>query len=428
MRKKILLTLITSLVFILIGCTKESDCTFGKSDSKVVSITPIDRATHELQLLISELYGASKPTNNLILQVFGSGSLHKGEGDVLETPMPDTLLYFVNFEDGNGFAVISALSGADPKVLCITETGRLTKEDLIEAYDSLCAYPPETTETDTTSHLRTYGTLYVPMTLIATVLNQLRDISSGNEDYPDDINDEVYETTTHIGPLLNTKWTQWAPFNNFRDDGAPAGCVAIATAQILEYNRQENPNETNFDWDLLATVYPDDNPSSNGTWEAQQEASRLSQYVGRRKNCYIRYSTDGSSGFAAGAKRTFVNFDYSSVNKRCGYNTNRKNQIIAQLTEGLPVYMDGSRHGGGHAWVIDGLHVRKVYTPNNEFIRTDNLFHINWGWRGSYDGYFAQGTFNITSSIEIDPSKNRLTKDSESYNYTFNYRVITYSL
>lgn len=33
-----------------------------------------------------------------------------------------------------------------------------------------------------------------------------------------------------------------------------------------------------------------------------------------------------------------------------------------------------------------------------------------------------------TSSVEINPSKNGQSKDSESYNYTFNYRVITYSL
>ena len=48
---------------------------------------------------------------------------------------------------------------------------------------------------------------------------------------------------TDVAPLITTKWGQWTPFNNyaplFRDDKtkAPAGCVAIAMAQIMNFNQ-----------------------------------------------------------------------------------------------------------------------------------------------------------------------------------------------
>lgn len=39
-----------------------------------------------------------------------------------------------------------------------------------------------------------------------------------------------------IGPLLKTRWSQQAPYNNYCKNGnAPAGCVPVATAQIMAY-------------------------------------------------------------------------------------------------------------------------------------------------------------------------------------------------
>lgn len=42
------------------------------------------------------------------------------------------------------------------------------------------------------------------------------------------------------GPLLKTKWNQYAPFNNFRTDNSLAGCVAIAIGQIMAYHKYPN--------------------------------------------------------------------------------------------------------------------------------------------------------------------------------------------
>jgi hypothetical protein len=46
-----------------------------------------------------------------------------------------------------------------------------------------------------------------------------------------------FENEYEYGPLLKTKWHQQSPFNNFRTDDAPAGCMAISCGQIMAYHR-----------------------------------------------------------------------------------------------------------------------------------------------------------------------------------------------
>lgn len=54
--------------------------------------------------------------------------------------------------------------------------------------------------------------------------------------------------------------------------------------------------------------------------------------------------------------------------------------IKGQLDIAYPVYYSGSGPAGGHAWVVDGYQ--------------SDSFHINWGWNGSYNGYYALSSLN----------------------------------
>jgi hypothetical protein len=51
------------------------------------------------------------------------------------------------------------------------------------------------------------------------------------------------------------------------------------------------------------------------------------------------------------------------------------NLVRAELSEGRPVIYRGQGAVGGHAFNVDG-------------VQDQNWFHINWGWGGSYNGYF----------------------------------------
>lgn len=77
----------------------------------------------------------------------------------------------------------------------------------------------------------------------------------------------------------------------------------------------------------------------------------------------------------------------------------------------LPVQVSG-RGTGGHAFICDG------YNPNTD------KFHFNWGWGGSYDGWFdmallTPGTYDFNSSksaiVEFYPEHIRgdINGDSE---------------
>ena len=56
----------------------------------------------------------------------------------------------------------------------------------------------------------------------------------------------------------------------------------------------------------------------------------------------------------------------------------------------LAVLLGASDNTGGHEFVIDG------YNGNE-------LFHINWGWGGADDGYFALSVLRVQLSIEVNP-------------------------
>ena len=62
-----------------------------------------------------------------------------------------------------------------------------------------------------------------------------------------------------------------------------------------------------------------------------------------------------------------------------------ENLIYNDLAAGLPVFYSGETDGGsGHAFVCDGY--------------KDGLYHINWGWEGTFNGYFS-----VTGADALNP-------------------------
>ncbi|MGP8215013.1 MAG: thiol protease/hemagglutinin PrtT [Bacteroidia bacterium] len=92
---------------------------------------------------------------------------------------------------------------------------------------------------------------------------------------------------------------------------------------------------------------------------------------------YFGYTTDILDGL-----------QYSSTT-RTWTATSWQDTLEAELNHNRPIEYAGQETAGGHTWVCDG------YESNNDF-------HMNWGWNGVDDGFFAlsnldpagQGTFN----------------------------------
>ena len=221
-----------------------------------------------------------------------------------------------------------------------------------------------------------------------------------------------------INPILGeTVWGQGEPFNNkcpeINGERTVTGCVATAISQIMYVHKyptkgtgshsyttetkklkvSANFGNTTYDW---ANMIPDYNKSYTST-QADAVAT-LMFHAGVAAD--MDYTVEGSGAVSSIALAAMT--EYFGYNK--AINVLPKDfmkeedllQVIAtDLQAGRPVYVSGSTvNQEGHAFVCDGM-------------KSDGYLHINWGWYGMADGYFAlsalapevQGTGGSASNL-----------------------------
>lgn len=224
-----------------------------------------------------------------------------------------------------------------------------------------------------------------------------------------------------IRPLLPTLWAQKEPYNELSPKGYPTGCVATAMAQVMKYYEwpvDETPAipayssydallPTTFAWDKMLSGYAGTEPAEN-----REAVARLMQYCGWAVEMSYGSSSSAYERLIPVALRTY--FGYDAAVRR----VDRSNYAIAQwdsliyseLAQGRPVIYSGQSSSVGHEFVCDGYD-------------GEGLFHINWGWSGTSNGYFrlsvltpatvgtgggsSRGGYNITQSavIGIQPDR-----------------------
>ena len=227
--------------------------------------------------------------------------------------------------------------------------------------------------------------------------------------------EEAYPT---IAPLLGeTIWGQGEPFNNMcpqiGNERTVTGCVATALSQIMYIHKyptkgigshsyktetegltvSANFGNTTYDWANMIPNYKD----SYTTTQANAVAT-LIHHVGVAAN--MDYTVDGSGAVSSIALVGLTNyFGYDkAINvlpKDFLKEETTLQTIASDLQAGRPVYISGSTvNQEGHAFVCDGM-------------QSDGYLHINWGWNGMADGYFAisalapevQGTGGSASNL-----------------------------
>lgn len=210
------------------------------------------------------------------------------------------------------------------------------------------------------------------------------------------------KTTSIVQQMLTTQWNQSPYYNALCPTGTPAGCTAIATAQIMKY--WNHPVVGNGSHSYYASSYgmlSADFDSTTYDWANMP--NRLSSYSSNEQItavatlCYhvgvaveMDYGPDGSGasvvGYGASSQTALVNyFNYentlSGVYKSDYNDLSWVNLLKDELDAGRPILYAGYDSEAGHAFVFDG------YNGSSQF-------HINWGWGGYYDGYFAMGSLN----------------------------------
>lgn len=205
---------------------------------------------------------------------------------------------------------------------------------------------------------------------------------------------------TDVAPMIQTLWNQGAPYNNLCPTMANGrrtvtGCVATATAQAMSkfsypdqtfaattaYTTQSTglhvasvPANSTLSWaDML--------PRYIGSETAGQQTAiaQLLHYVGAAVQMDYGETSAAVLSKVAGALQT--QFGYKSSTRsvaRANYTLATWTDLIYdELKDDRPVIYGGQSSGGGHAFVVDGYRA------------SDGMFHINWGWGGQSDGYYA---------------------------------------
>lgn len=229
-----------------------------------------------------------------------------------------------------------------------------------------------------------------------------------------------------VNPLLeNISYGQDEPYNNLcplipkSKNRTVTGCVATAMAQVMRYHQwpkkgkgtnsyttrdlkiplQADFGNTSYDWDHLLESY---SKKTNVTQEQKEAVATLMLHCGIAVNMNYNLSSGASIYDIVAAMMNYFDYDPSMQFYHRGYFTAPQwsDLLKEELSNDRPVIYNGISSSGGHSFICDG------YDANG-------LFHINWGWDGTSNGYFelsaltpeVQGTggslggFNMEQSV-----------------------------
>ena len=239
--------------------------------------------------------------------------------------------------------------------------------------------------------------------------------------------------TQSVQPLLTALWDQEAPYwnqckiNNYQ---CLTGCPATSAAMVFYYWKYpdfETPEvpgyrcnlstgyyssqyvnvsalpPVTFDWEHMRDTY---GSANSYTSEEANAVATLMRYIGQAERMEYGTSAAGGSGVNADSviliadAFKFFGYDEESVRvvkKTSSYSggttvyTDAEWAALIQeeLSEERPIVfcaIAGGFFGGGHAFNVDG------------YDATSNKYHINFGWSGTSNNYYALNAFNGSGS------------------------------
>lgn len=215
-----------------------------------------------------------------------------------------------------------------------------------------------------------------------------------------------------VNPLVTAQWSQNAPYWNecpvYGTDTCYTGCAATALAMVFhywKYPKQQTPAvpayttdqygaelaelpPTVFDWNNMLDRYV----AGNFTPDQAAAVAHLMRYIGQAE--MMDYTISGSGALIDDIMRAVLLFEYDE-NAQVYYMTDALGlpnysdaqwtaMIQNELAQGRPiVYCAYDNYdGGGHAFNVDG------------YDATDDTYHVNWGWGGRGNGFFALNAFS----------------------------------
>lgn len=213
-----------------------------------------------------------------------------------------------------------------------------------------------------------------------------------------------------VEPLLASIWNQTDLYNNMAPEDpnsvysghCKSGCVANTMSQIMRYwewprsgegshGYDANGNYGNYGWqeaDFSAATYryelmPDYLDFASP--QVEVDATALLEYhagvsvnMGYGPNASGAYSQD-----VGPAMESYFRFSSDYWHNYQEYSYTWEEDMVNNLDAGMPLYYASQGDAGGHAYVVDGY---------DDWY----FFHVNWGWGGFDNGYYAIDGFYLT--------------------------------
>ena len=421
------------------------------AESDVTSVYAIseEEALNKLEEFMTAIEGDETRSSRRIVE-----KVHKVSSDNIlgqtrssECDDIDNLLYIVEFEDGEGSAILGADRRLAPVYAVLDET-TLTVEDFSNAVtgnntDDISTYTAGLIADNVRVATLDFGD---PAPLLPP-LDSLR-------------TDGTYRTTTttvlsKVYPLLDTKWGQYSPYNDrfpLTDNGLtrePAGCGTIAVAQVLNYLTFPNNlvlNGHTHDWSII-TQFDWDNNIDNAYYK-----NCLAQFIydlALEMNVHYEDKNDGgidlgTSVAVADSEALFKQLGYTNVNFESLTVEKARNMIFNNkpfYAYGVDVRQVVVPRNVAHVWVIDGW--IETYSVVREIVEDQGLIisnticdtyythyaHCNFGWSGKCDGYYLFTNFNTRNRLSSDMVESEYGDVIGTDRWTFNQdlNMIKYS-
>ena len=206
-----------------------------------------------------------------------------------------------------------------------------------------------------------------------------------------------------VSPLMKTKWGQDAPYNNYCPHGAPSGCVATATSQVLKYNQWPlqgsghvytfypfgNFEGTKYEADIDGETYEYNLMLNNyemmGNSSQKNAVAKLLYHVGLAMKA--QYGSDGTGAYNESlchGLRTNLGYPFAVTVNRADFTDEEwMDKIFESISDSIPLVYGGSDETyTGHEFVLHGYD-------------KEGRININWGWNGDLDGYYDLSSLTL---------------------------------
>ncbi len=401
MKTNIFSFIVAVLLLSVIGCEQEN--AYSHFDNSSTELRSYEEAFALAKLSISLL--SDQDTKSDETRIIDDWFVI--EGISTKSGQSDTLVYIFNFADSSGFSIISANPSAVP-IIAVTEAGHMTleKETGIPGFDHY--------------------------------LNNVLDVLSETDLPQSDIGSPElyyyyeYETDgTSVAPLLGqTRWGQTGVYGAFCPNGI-CGCFATAVGQIMKKfsrpsqftascdmsNVYSSGETINLHWNYINYHYTNHSESRTCS-NYHNEISAFLRDIGEVASS--DYRADETGTYNSKIVPTLQHYGFTSSSLVYANTTT----MISSLNLSYPICM----FSPGHFYVVDGYKdytkIRYKYEKagiGSDYILTEttimediHAMHINWGWNGTCNGYFAFGTYNPANAEEYDTSTNNASHDYTS--------------